>query len=700
MKHARDKVGILVVDDRRDRLLAVETMLAELGERVVLAQSGRDALRYLLQEDFAVILLDVDMPIMDGFETARLIRQRKRSKQTPIIFLTAFGDAIQAEQGYALGAVDYMLVPVDPDILRAKVSVFVELYRKTEEANLAAQAIARKAGQLAALARASLTINAARSIEATLDAIAAGTRAALGARASFVALVSGSKHGTASSTADGTSVARVIPQDPTTDWIYTRVVTAGGVVTLSASERAQRDPGPADEVGPLMAAPLFGSDGACVGWIEVTNGEADGFGEDDESLLLLSSQLASVALQNLLHAEEREVSRLKDEFLATLSHELRTPLTAIIGWTRILRETQPDAAKLARGLEVIDRNAGAQNKLIEDLLDVSRIVTGKMSMEQRQVRIAPLVEASVDAVRPAAQAKDITLVVSSTAGKDAALGDPERLRQVATNLLSNAIKFTPRGGRIEVRLRRVGDELELVVADNGEGIRPDFLPYVFDRFRQGDSSSRRMHGGLGIGLAVVRHIVVSHGGTVTAHSDGPRQGSTFTVRLPSAFVLREGDGPTPPPYGKSRLPLPDLSGLRVLVVDDDQDTREILRQVLAAHRADVRIAGTVREAIAELDAARPHVLVSDIAMPGEDGYDFIDFVRRRAPERGGAVPALALTAHARAEDQARALAAGFQRHAAKPIDPAELVRAVAGLVGAPCSRVETVEAVAALREVP
>ncbi|MDC3962500.1 hybrid sensor histidine kinase/response regulator [Polyangium jinanense] len=699
MKHARDKVGILVVDDRRDRLLAVETMLSELGERVVLAQSGRDALRFLLQEDFAVILLDVDMPIMDGFETARLIRQRKRSRQTPIIFLTAFGDAIQAEQGYALGAVDYMLVPVDPDILRAKVSVFVELYRKTEEANLAAQAIARKAGQLAALARASLSINAARSVEAMLDAIASGTCAALGARSSFVALVSGSKHGTAACSAGGLAAPRTVPADPASDWILTRVATAGSVVTLSASERAQREPVNADEPGPLMAVPLVGADGTCVGWIEVTNGEADGFSEDDESLLLLSAQLASVALQNLLHAEEREVSRLKDEFLATLSHELRTPLTAIIGWTRILRETQPDAAKLARGLEVIDRNAGAQNKLIEDLLDVSRIVTGKMSMEQRQVRLGSLVEASVDALRPAAQAKDITLVVVCSAGRDSVEGDPERLRQVATNLLSNAIKFTPRGGRIEVRLRRVGDELELAVADNGEGIRPDFLPYVFDRFRQGDSSSRRMHGGLGIGLAVVRHIVVSHGGTVAAHSEGPRQGSTFTVRLPSAFLPREGDGPTPPPYGKARLPLPDLSGLRVLVVDDDQDTREILRQVLAAHRADVRIAATVREAIAELDAARPHVLVSDIAMPGEDGYDFIDFVRRRAPERGGAVPALALTAHARAEDQARALAAGFQRHAAKPIDPAELVRAIAGLVGAPCSRVEPAEAVA-LREVP
>jgi signal transduction histidine kinase/ActR/RegA family two-component response regulator len=391
--------------------------------------------------------------------------------------------------------------------------------------------------------------------------------------------------------------------------------------------------------------------------------------------------------ERLNTARAEEALRLRDEFLSIASHELRTPLTAILGWTRILRETSPDAGKIARGLEVIERNASAQNKLIEDLLDVSRIVTGKMSFEPRRVRVAPLVEASVDALRPAAQAKDIAIALQFSDGRDAVDGDPERLRQVATNLLSNALKFTPRGGRIEVRLRRVGEEIELSVVDNGDGIRPDFLPYVFERFHQGDSGSRRMHGGLGIGLAVVRHIVVSHGGTVTAHSDGPRKGATFTVRLPSP-AQSLSDGPTPLPIGAADTPLPDLRGLRVLVVDDDQDTREVLCQVLAAHHAEVRIAATVREAVAELEAVRPHVLVSDIAMPGEDGYDFIHYVRRRGPENGGAVPALALTAHARKEDQARALAAGFQQHAAKPIDPDELIRAVAGLCGVSAPRLD------------
>ena len=677
------KVGILVVDDRKDRLLAVEAMLADLGERIVLAQSGREALRSLLQEDFAVILLDVDMPIMDGFETARLVRERKRSRQTPIIFLTAFGDAIQAEKGYALGAVDYILTPVVPDILRTKVTVFVELHRKTEETRLAAQAIAQRAAQLSALARASLSINAAQSIDAMLEAIAAGARNAIGARSSLVTLVNGAKRTLAASNPDPAVASRRVAERPREDWLFLRVAAAQGrVVGLSSEERALL-PIREGVGGALMAAPLLGDDGTCLGWIEVAAGDEEAFGDDAESLLLLIAQLASVALQNLFHAEEREVNRLKDEFLATLSHELRTPLTAILGWTRILRDTQPDAAKLSRGLEVIDRNASAQSKLIEDLLDVSRIVTGKMSIERRRLRLSPLVDAAVDALRPTAQAKDITLISVVPGSGDVVDGDPERLRQVATNLLSNALKFTARGGRVEVRLRRVDEEVELSVIDNGEGIRADFLPFVFERFRQGDSSSRRMHGGLGIGLAVVRYIVISHGGTVTAQSAGPKQGATFVVRLPLGPSSREGDGPTPAPNGLARAALPDLCGLRVLVVDDDDDTREVLRQVLSAHCAEVRTAATVREAIAELDAARPHVLVSDIAMPGEDGYDFIDCVRRRAPECGGAVPALALTAHAKAEDQARALAAGFQRHASKPIDPAELVRAVAGLVGLP-----------------
>ena len=691
--HAQhNKVGILVVDDRRDRLLAVETMLEELNERVVVAQSGREALRCLLQEDFAVILLDVDMPIMDGFETAKLIRQRKRSQQTPIIFLTAFGDSIQVAQGYAVGAVDYILTPVHPDILRAKVAVFVALHRKTEEARLAAQSIADRAAQLSSLARASLLINAARSVDAMLDEVATGARNAVRAHSAFVALVAGPKFGFAASPKDCFDATNLRPRELRSDWVYHRVSSEARVIKVPLVERDKHPPRPTVHEGPIMAAPLMGLEGRCVGWIEVVGAADKPFSEDDEALLLLTSQLASVALENLSNVEEREVNRLKDEFLATLSHELRTPLMAIVGWTRILLDTAPDTTKLTRGLSVIERNAQAQSKLIEDLLDVSRIVTGKMLLDTRLVSIGALVEASLDALRPAARAKNITIALNLSERPSFVDGDPERLRQVATNLISNALKFTPSGGRVEIHVRRINEEVELTVSDNGEGIRPEFLPFAFERFRQGDSSSRRTHGGLGIGLAIVRHIVSSHRGSVTAQSAGANQGSTFIVRLPRVPDV-QGDGPTPPPVSRLVSPPPplDLAGLRVLLVADNTETLEVLRQILASHRMDVRVASNVQDALAMLDTIRPHVLVSDIAMPGEDGYDFIDYVRRRGPERGGAIPALALTAHARAEDQARALAAGFQRHAAKPIDPAEFVHAVASLVGLSAPRANTEE---------
>ncbi|UQA57720.1 hybrid sensor histidine kinase/response regulator [Polyangium aurulentum] len=688
MKDESAKVSILVVDDRPDKLMAMEAMLDEMGERIVLAQSGKEALRRLLHEDFAVVLLDVNMPGMDGFETAQLIRQRKRSRLTPIIFLTAFGDTVGAEKGYALGAVDYMLTPVVPEVLRAKVNVFAELFRKTEQVRKQAESLERRAAQMHALNWASISIHAAQSLEAMLDAIAVGARGALGARAAFAALPGsrGGKARYALARTDGREDprrSREIDFESRGDWIFDLVRAPGAVIRIPGPEhvgRPQRPtaPLPDEEV---MAAPLVSADGRAIGWIEAAGASQTSFTADDEQVLILLSRLASVALQNLLFAEEREVNRLKDEFLATLSHELRTPLTAILGWTRILRDTPGDPAKLSRGLEVIERNVGAQSKLIEDLLDVSRIVTDKMRIERKRLHFAPLVEAVVDALRPAAQNKDITLTVMLDGTADVLSGDPDRLRQVVTNLLNNAIKFTPKGGRVDVRLRRTGHELELVVADNGEGIHQDFLPFVFERFRQGDSSSKRSHGGLGIGLALVRHIISLHAGTVIAQSEGPRRGATFIVRLPGEAVVVDFAGPTPPPVGIGiSSAAMDLGGLRVLVVEDDADTREILHRILSDHRADVRVASSVREALSLFDATRPDVLVSDISMSGEDGYDFIRQVRRLSPEQGGAIPALALTAHARAEDQARVLAAGFQRHASKPIEPAELVRAVAGLV--------------------
>jgi signal transduction histidine kinase len=360
-----------------------------------------------------------------------------------------------------------------------------------------------------------------------------------------------------------------------------------------------------------------------------------------------------------LHAEAERANRAKDEFLATLSHELRTPLNAILGWAHLLRSSRLDEAAMTHGLEVIERSTRAQARLIDDLLDESRILTGKLRLERRPVDLAPVVEAAVDAVRPALEAKGVTLAVALDRHAGVVQGDATRLQQVVWNLLSNAAKFTAPGGRVEVRLVRAGPHAEVAVSDDGAGIAAELLPLVFEPCRQGDSSPTRVHGGLGLGLTIARHLVELHGGTVSAASPGAGQGATFRVRLPVAALSGDARDPGAPPAAV------DVAGLSVLVVDDDADARETIAVVLGQRGARVETAGSVQEALAAIDRARPDVLLSDIGMPGEDGYALIRRVRALPPERGGCVPAAALTAYAGAADRARVLAAGFQaaRHA-------------------------------------
>jgi signal transduction histidine kinase/ActR/RegA family two-component response regulator len=384
-------------------------------------------------------------------------------------------------------------------------------------------------------------------------------------------------------------------------------------------------------------------------------------------------------------AEAEVANRAKDEFLATLSHELRTPLTAILGWTRILRKEEVDDATAARGLEVIERNVRAQSRLIEDVLDVSRIITGKMQLSVRRVELGAVIEAATESVRPAAAARGIELA-AFLEERCTIAGDPERLQQVLWNLISNAIKFTPQGGRIEVRLLPCGETVSIEVTDSGKGIDPEFLPYVFDRFRQADSSSTRAHGGLGIGLALVRHLVELHGGTVEARSAGAGKGSTFAIRLPVAgpSAVEEDDAVAPVPAATvsraSLTGLPSLRGLRVLVVDDEADARELIGVILRGKGADAVAAGSAAEALEALSAGGFDVIVSDISMPDEDGYGLIGRVRA-LEGKAAQVPAVALTAYARDRDRDRALAAGFQLHLAKPVEPDDLVLAVANLAG-------------------
>jgi signal transduction histidine kinase/ActR/RegA family two-component response regulator len=393
---------------------------------------------------------------------------------------------------------------------------------------------------------------------------------------------------------------------------------------------------------------------------------------------------ALLRLEQKARATAEAADRAKDQFLAVLSHELRTPLNAVYGWARMLRTGQvADEAVVARALDVIERNAHAQLQLIEDLLDVSRVISGKMRLDVRALDLAPVVAAAVDAVRPAAEAKGLRLqtVLDPRAGP--VTGDPDRLQQVVWNLLMNAVKFTPKGGRVQVHLQRVNSHVEIVVTDTGQGIAPEILPFVFDRFRQADSSSTRAFSGLGLGLALVKHLVELHGGTVAAQSAGDGHGATFVVRLPLAIAeIPAASGarvhPTAPlepaPAGRAHL-----EGVRVLAVDDEPDALELVTAILSSVGATVKTCRSAAEGLDVLREWRPDVLISDIEMPGEDGYAFIRKVRALAADAGGHTPAVALTAYGRTQDRVRSLATGYNMHVAKPVDPAELTAIVASV---------------------
>ncbi|HTT04643.1 MAG TPA: PAS domain S-box protein [Steroidobacteraceae bacterium] len=412
-----------------------------------------------------------------------------------------------------------------------------------------------------------------------------------------------------------------------------------------------------------------------------------------ESKRVEAMEVASQQRDELLDAERsarmaaQRATRLKDEFLATLSHELRTPLTAILGWTQLLlRSGSPkEPAEQTRAIEVIDRNARAQVHLIDDLLDLSRIMTGKLRLELRQISFSGVIEAAVDSARPAAEAKGIRLRTILGASPDIISADSNRLQQVVWNLLTNAIKFTPRDGQVHVLLQRVNSHLEMTVSDTGIGIPPSFLPHVFERFSQKDSSTSRTFGGLGLGLAICKQLVEQHGGSIRAASQGEGKGATFSVSLPLSIVqLQEESGPRihptmETPSGET-LPLPRLDGVHVFSVDDEADARELLRAFLEEQGAKVTSFTSGEEALAALEKSKPTILVCDVGMPKMDGYQMIRALRAREA-KGERIPALALTAFARAEDRKRSLLAGYQAHLAKPFDMAELILVMADLVG-------------------
>jgi len=436
-----------------------------------------------------------------------------------------------------------------------------------------------------------------------------------------------------------------------------------------------------------MATPMSVM-GRIIGTIEVQSYEPEAYHDEHVTAMRMAANLTAVAIENvrLLERESsaralaEETNRLKDEFLATVSHELRTPLTAILGWSRMLEGNTLDTDLAVRAIETIKRNAKAQAQIVDDILDVSRIITGNLYLNLQPIDLESVLEAAVNVVRPTAEAKNIRIELNFDRKPVTVSGDTNRLQQVFWNLLSNAVKFTPSGGYVSVSLRRVDAQVDIAVTDTGQGIRPDFLPFVFDRFRQADSTSTRQHGGLGLGLAIARHLIEIHGGSIMGKSDGEGTGATFTVSLPlvgstvesNVSPVSDLDAPeSPAPLSSSYV----LSGLHVLVVDDDEDTLELLSAALRSRGAQVTGVSSAAQAIDAVRIARPDVLVSDIAMPVEDGYQLIQKVIRLGFEPR--IPAIAITAYAKEEDKERALAAGYQRYLTKPVELGEFISSVA-----------------------
>jgi PAS domain S-box-containing protein len=675
-------VNILLVDDHPENLIALEAILEGLGQNLVKAQSGTEALKCLLNQDFAVILLDVQMPGMDGFETATLIRQRERSRSTPIIFLTAFNTSDSfVFKGYSLRAVDYLLKPIQPEILVSKVEVFVDLYQKTLALKQQTDQLVATNRKLKRSEEKFRSLSACSPIGIFLTDVAGRctyTNPRCQAICGFAieeSLDSGWKR-------------FVHPADQervTHSW---RKYLAGQE-GFSTEYRLQPQADTLRWVS-VRSSPMFSDGGELIGYVGTVEDVSDRKQAEETQFQLIREQIA--------RQEAEAINRMKDEFLAVLSHELRTPLNSILGWAKLLRMHPLDPDKTTRALETIERNAKLQSDLIADILDVSRIVQGKLQINCVLLSVASVLNAALDAATPLAIAKSIAIEAHIDPTVPPIMADANRIQQVVWNLLSNAIKFTPTGGKIELRLQRVDDWAQIQVTDTGIGISPEFIPYMFDRFRQADSSMTRGHGGLGLGLAIVRHLVELHRGTIAVESPGEGKGATFKISLPLSSAASQ---PAPPTFrshsssetvaavpcepSSSTSALPEepmqddaLQGVRLLVVEDDADAREYLQFVLEEAGASVTMLDSPHRALTTVAEQPFDLLISDIGMEEEDGYSFIRKVRNL--EVGKDLPAIALTAYAGEVDKQRALTAGFQLHLAKPVKPDELIFTVCQLI--------------------
>ncbi|HEV3191029.1 MAG TPA: response regulator, partial [Polyangiaceae bacterium] len=667
--------AILVVDDSPGNLIAFEASLKSLAQPIVTATCAEEALRELLSQDIAVAVLDVQMPGTSGFELAAMIRSHSRLAHVPIIFVTASSrDYAQIFAGYAAGAVDYLLKPFEPEILRAKIRVFLELHLR--EKQVREQAARLHQHEIRELER--------RGQERVQRLSESLPLPVWGVRPDGRVHVCNSAWTTYSgATAEQTDLLVSQRWVHPIDFDSVKATWEVGIRSGQPFEVQCRLRGRTEGMHRwfvLRAVPEAGRAEPHGFWIVAgVDVDAQKTAEEERARLLRREQHAREAAE--------AANRTKDEFLATISHELRTPLNAILGWARMMRGGILDAKRMAHAVETIERNAKAQASLINDILDVSRIVSGKMRLQVGPLDLPAVVGDAVQTLRPAAEAKAIDLQCESSLSQAPMAGDPLRMQQIVWNLVSNAVKFTPRGGRVDVRLEREGDYARLVVRDTGPGIAPEILPYVFDRFRQGDATASRTHEGLGLGLSIVKHLVELHGGEVLARSEGVGKGAEFVVSLPlGAREPERLEAPQAPIFrveeraNRVRGTQPRLDGATVLFVDDRPEARALADALFERYGATVVSVESAEQALSALKALVPDVLISDVGMPGQDGYALIRSVRRLPLSGGGNVPAIALTAYARAEDALRAKEAGFHVHLPKPVDPDELVELVANLI--------------------
>jgi signal transduction histidine kinase len=660
---SQEKANILVVDDLPEKHVVFRTILDELGQNIVSARSGQEALRYILEMEFAVILLDVNMPDIDGLETASLIRQYKKSAQTPIVFITAYVDELQARRGYALGAVDYIPSPVVPEVLRSKVRVFVELFRMNRQLQkqalqreeLARSEAAREAAEEAIhradyLSEASQLLSRSLNLDDTIHALLDISVPMLGDQA-LLALLN----------AEG-AITRVeaLPESPLRD---TAAWPAGlrAMVDTSVQQklyRPWRHDSQVAAVCPLMAADR-------VRGVLVLLGPPERM---DSSRLALAREIAgraSFAMENArLYSAVQEADRRKNEFLAMLAHELRNPLAPIRNAVHIMQSVKDVPPKLNWARDVIGRQADHMARLIDDLLDVSRIVQGKVVVKPERMTLAALVERAVEASGPRLSARDQALDVQLPPECIVLEGDAVRLSQVLSNLINNASKFSPPQTRITLSASFQSGEVRLCVKDEGAGIAPEFLPHIFELFAQADQSLDRSQGGLGIGLTLVKHLVELHGGRVSAASEGLGKGCEVTVALPARVEAAPATAAAP---AETARPQPAIhANSRILVVDDLAASAETLMALLEMEGFQVRIASEGMAALKIAQEFHPDVVLLDIGLPGMNGFEVANRLRSQPESRDALL--IALTGYGEAESRNRSAAAGFDFHMVKPAD--------------------------------